>query len=226
MAEALIALGGNVGDVRSTFEQAIAKLCSDDFVRLTARSADYRTPPWGMTKQAPFVNVSHRRDHVAGAARPPGARARMRASRSWDATARSSAAGTANHPTSILLAYDDPGAHRDPDESWPGIRTCLNGPSVLLPFGWRLRPIGLIAGVQGRGRARLAWDASGHRQAPARRGTALYPSFYSGLALSGPAWHFAAMTDPELYCSPPIFRPLHGQEWAQARRCGAQGRAV
>jgi 2-amino-4-hydroxy-6-hydroxymethyldihydropteridine diphosphokinase len=57
VAEALIALGGNVGDVRSTFEQAIAKLCSDDAVRLIARSADYRTPPWGLTKQAPFVNA-------------------------------------------------------------------------------------------------------------------------------------------------------------------------
>jgi 2-amino-4-hydroxy-6-hydroxymethyldihydropteridine diphosphokinase len=57
MAEALIALGGNVGDVRSTFEQAITKLCSDDAVRLIARSADYRTPPWGLTEQAPFVNA-------------------------------------------------------------------------------------------------------------------------------------------------------------------------
>ena len=26
-------------------------------VRLTARSADYRTPPWGVTEQAPFVNL-------------------------------------------------------------------------------------------------------------------------------------------------------------------------
>jgi 2-amino-4-hydroxy-6-hydroxymethyldihydropteridine diphosphokinase len=57
MAEALIALGGNVGDVRSTFDQAIAKLCSDKAVRLTARSSDYRTPPWGVTEQAPFVNA-------------------------------------------------------------------------------------------------------------------------------------------------------------------------
>jgi 2-amino-4-hydroxy-6-hydroxymethyldihydropteridine diphosphokinase len=57
MAEALIALGGNVGDVRSTFDRAIAKLCSDDAVRLTARSSDYRTPPWGVTEQAPFVNA-------------------------------------------------------------------------------------------------------------------------------------------------------------------------
>src|SRR5271154_5230601 len=58
MAEALIALGGNVGDVRSTFDQAIAKLCSDKAVRLTARSSDYRTPPWGVTEQAPFVNAA------------------------------------------------------------------------------------------------------------------------------------------------------------------------
>jgi 2-amino-4-hydroxy-6-hydroxymethyldihydropteridine diphosphokinase len=57
MADALIALGGNVGDVRSTFDQAIAKLCSDDTVQLTARSSDYRTPPWGVTEQAPFVNA-------------------------------------------------------------------------------------------------------------------------------------------------------------------------
>ncbi len=57
MAEAFIALGGNVGDVRSTFEQAIAGLCRDDAVRLTARSSDYRTPPWGVTEQAPFVNA-------------------------------------------------------------------------------------------------------------------------------------------------------------------------
>jgi 2-amino-4-hydroxy-6-hydroxymethyldihydropteridine diphosphokinase len=56
MAEALIALGGNVGDVRSAFDQAIAKLCGDGAIRLTARSSDYRTPPWGLIEQAPFVN--------------------------------------------------------------------------------------------------------------------------------------------------------------------------
>jgi 2-amino-4-hydroxy-6-hydroxymethyldihydropteridine diphosphokinase len=58
MADALIALGGNVGDVRATFDQAIAKLCSDGAVRLIARSSDYRTPPWGVTEQAPFVNAA------------------------------------------------------------------------------------------------------------------------------------------------------------------------
>ena len=57
-AEALIALGGNVGDVRTTFDRAIACLCRDETVRLVARSADYRTPPWGITEQPPFVNAA------------------------------------------------------------------------------------------------------------------------------------------------------------------------
>jgi len=57
MAEALIALGGNVGDVRETLERAIAALCDGQAVRLTARSADYRTPPWGVADQPPFVNL-------------------------------------------------------------------------------------------------------------------------------------------------------------------------
>jgi 2-amino-4-hydroxy-6-hydroxymethyldihydropteridine diphosphokinase len=58
MAEALIALGGNVGDVRATFEQAITCLCRDETVRLLARSSDYRTPPWGVTEQPAFVNAA------------------------------------------------------------------------------------------------------------------------------------------------------------------------
>ncbi len=55
-ADALIALGGNVGDVRSTFDRAVAMLCDDD-ARLLARSSDYRTPPWGLTDQPPFINA-------------------------------------------------------------------------------------------------------------------------------------------------------------------------
>ena len=57
MAEALLALGGNVGDVRSAFDRALAMLCDGADVRLTARSSDYRTPPWGVTDQPPFVNA-------------------------------------------------------------------------------------------------------------------------------------------------------------------------
>jgi 2-amino-4-hydroxy-6-hydroxymethyldihydropteridine diphosphokinase len=58
MAEALIALGGNVGDVRATLERAIAALCDGGAVRLIARSSDYRTPPWGVEDQPPFVNCA------------------------------------------------------------------------------------------------------------------------------------------------------------------------
>ena len=56
-AEALIALGGNVGDVRATFDRAVAMLCDGAEVRLLARSSDYRTPPWGVTDQPPFINA-------------------------------------------------------------------------------------------------------------------------------------------------------------------------
>jgi 2-amino-4-hydroxy-6-hydroxymethyldihydropteridine diphosphokinase len=58
MAEALIALGGNVGDVRATFDRAVALLCETDAVRLLARSSDYRTPPWGVEDQPPFINAA------------------------------------------------------------------------------------------------------------------------------------------------------------------------
>jgi 2-amino-4-hydroxy-6-hydroxymethyldihydropteridine diphosphokinase len=57
MTEALIALGGNVGDVRETLERAVAALCDGQTVRLLARSSDYRTPPWGVADQPPFVNL-------------------------------------------------------------------------------------------------------------------------------------------------------------------------
>jgi 2-amino-4-hydroxy-6-hydroxymethyldihydropteridine diphosphokinase len=62
MAEALLALGGNVGDVRATFDRAVAMLCEGDELRLLARSADYRTPPWGVTEQPAFVNCCLRID--------------------------------------------------------------------------------------------------------------------------------------------------------------------
>ena len=57
MVEAFIALGGNVGDVRATFDSAIAILCDSSEVRLLARSSDYRTPPWGIADQPPFTNA-------------------------------------------------------------------------------------------------------------------------------------------------------------------------
>lgn len=56
MADALIALGGNIGDVRDTFRNALATLCNGTDVRLIGRSPSYLTPPWGDVNQAPFVN--------------------------------------------------------------------------------------------------------------------------------------------------------------------------
>jgi 2-amino-4-hydroxy-6-hydroxymethyldihydropteridine diphosphokinase len=57
MAEALIAFGGNIGDVRRTLDRAVTAFCDGEEVRLLARSSDYRTPPWGIEDQPPFVNL-------------------------------------------------------------------------------------------------------------------------------------------------------------------------
>jgi 2-amino-4-hydroxy-6-hydroxymethyldihydropteridine diphosphokinase len=58
MAQALLGLGGNLGNVRTTLDHAVAALCDGHDVQLVARSSDYRTPPWGVTDQPPFVNIA------------------------------------------------------------------------------------------------------------------------------------------------------------------------
>jgi 2-amino-4-hydroxy-6-hydroxymethyldihydropteridine diphosphokinase len=65
--DALIALGGNVGDSRETLARAIEALCDGDVVRLLARSSDYRTPPWGVADQPAFINCAI----VAATSLPP-----------------------------------------------------------------------------------------------------------------------------------------------------------
>jgi 2-amino-4-hydroxy-6-hydroxymethyldihydropteridine diphosphokinase len=57
MTSAWLALGGNVGDTRALLDRAISMLCDGITVRPTARSSDYQAPPWGVTEQAPFVNL-------------------------------------------------------------------------------------------------------------------------------------------------------------------------
>src|SRR5215475_11416319 len=57
MASVLIARGGNVGDVRGTFQKAIANICGMTQAALVARSSDYTTPPWGDEAQSPFTNA-------------------------------------------------------------------------------------------------------------------------------------------------------------------------
>ena len=56
MPESLIGLGGNVGDVRTTLDRAVATFCDGTDVRLVAQSSDYATPPWGVVDQPPFIN--------------------------------------------------------------------------------------------------------------------------------------------------------------------------
>jgi 2-amino-4-hydroxy-6-hydroxymethyldihydropteridine diphosphokinase len=56
--EALLGLGCNVGDVRPTLDRAVALFADGTQVKLIARSSDYRTPPWGVTDQPPFINCA------------------------------------------------------------------------------------------------------------------------------------------------------------------------
>jgi 2-amino-4-hydroxy-6-hydroxymethyldihydropteridine diphosphokinase len=57
MASALIALGGNVGDARARFDAAVDAIRRQAPATLTARSADYETPPWGGVAQPAFINA-------------------------------------------------------------------------------------------------------------------------------------------------------------------------
>jgi 2-amino-4-hydroxy-6-hydroxymethyldihydropteridine diphosphokinase len=58
MTEALLGLGGNVGDVEATLDKAVALFADGENVKLAARSSNYRTPPWGVTNQPPFINCA------------------------------------------------------------------------------------------------------------------------------------------------------------------------
>ena len=103
--EALIALGGNVGDMALTFDRAVAMLCDGERVRLRQRSANYRTPPWGVTDQPAFVNAVIA---VATTLPPRELLARMREVESH--LGRDRAAEQRWGPRTLdldLLAYDD-----------------------------------------------------------------------------------------------------------------------
>ncbi|HXS03369.1 MAG TPA: 2-amino-4-hydroxy-6-hydroxymethyldihydropteridine diphosphokinase [Rhodanobacter sp.] len=57
MTLAYVALGSNLGDPRQQVLDAIAALAGLPETRLLRRSALYRTPPWGVLQQPPFVNA-------------------------------------------------------------------------------------------------------------------------------------------------------------------------
>lgn len=105
MAEALIGLGGNVGDVRTTLDRAVAAFCDGDVVRLLARSADYETPPWGVTDQPPFVNLCLR---VATVLAPKALLQRALAVEAGLGRDRATGRRWGPRPVDIdILAYDD-----------------------------------------------------------------------------------------------------------------------
>jgi len=56
MAEALLGLGGNLGDVRRNLDRAVELLCEDRRAKVRAQSSDFRTPPWGVEDQPAYIN--------------------------------------------------------------------------------------------------------------------------------------------------------------------------
>ena len=105
MAEALLAFGGNVGEVRATFDRALTMLCDGTEVRLNARSSDYATPPWGVEDQPPFVN---RCIAVVTQLSPEALLARVQAIEHALGRARAQERRWGPRPIDIdILAYDD-----------------------------------------------------------------------------------------------------------------------
>jgi 2-amino-4-hydroxy-6-hydroxymethyldihydropteridine diphosphokinase len=143
MAEAVLALGGNVGDVRKTLDRAVAMLCDDREVRLVARSSDYRTPPWGMTDQPAFVNLCL----VVETALPPRALL-ARALEVEAALGRERAKERRWGPRKIdvdLIVYDDIRID-EPDLTLPHPRA-LERAFVLAPLA-EIAPERMIAGTK------------------------------------------------------------------------------
>jgi len=160
VAEALLALGGNIGDVRVTFERAIAILCEDDAVRLVARSSDYRTPPWGVTDQPAFINAVI----MVATSLPP--RALLKRAQDIErALGRDRASEQRWGPRPIdidILAYDDL-TTREPDLTLPHPRL-FERAFVLLPLA-EIACDRVIAG-QRIGDAVAALDAGGIEKLP------------------------------------------------------------
>jgi 2-amino-4-hydroxy-6-hydroxymethyldihydropteridine diphosphokinase len=145
MAEALLGLGGNVGDVRATLARAIAALCDGEEVRLLARSADYRTPPWGIEDQPAFVNAC-----IAVETRLPPRALLERAQAIELALGRARVKEQRWGPRAIdidLIAYDDLTVD-EPGLELPHPRT-LERAFVLVPL-MEIAPDRMIAGIRVR----------------------------------------------------------------------------
>jgi 2-amino-4-hydroxy-6-hydroxymethyldihydropteridine diphosphokinase len=167
MPDALVGLGGNVGEVRTTLDRAVAALCDGSEVRLVAQSSDYQTPPWGVVDQPPFVN---RCIAVATALAPRALLDRALEVERMFGRNRSHEQRWGPRPIDIdLLAYDDV-AIAEPGLTLPHPRL-LERAFVLVPLA-EIVPDRVIAGV--RVRDALAWvDTRGIERLapPSDRGT-------------------------------------------------------
>jgi 2-amino-4-hydroxy-6-hydroxymethyldihydropteridine diphosphokinase len=158
MAEAFIALGGNVGDVQATFTRAIAMVCDGAAVGLLARSANYRTPPWGVADQPPFVNAAIA---ITTSLSPHELLTRTKATER--ALGRNSARERHWGPRPIdldILAYDDVELH-DSDLTLPH-PYMFERAFVLVPLA-EIAPDQIIAGIRVRD-ALARVDAKGIEQ--------------------------------------------------------------
>ena len=206
MADVLIALGGNVGDVRATFRKAIANICGMTQAALLARSSDYATPPWG--------------DETAGAvssmpaSRSKPASIRMRCCSRCTRSRRSSAATAPMRrrwgPRTLdldLIAYDDVTLDK-PELTLPHPRL-FERAFVLVPLA-EIAPDRLIAGRSVSRCAGAAFDR-GYRAAA---GPATEPKMTQNnrLAWRSPRGNFR-----------PNQPTASGNDWADDRRltiCG------
>jgi 2-amino-4-hydroxy-6-hydroxymethyldihydropteridine diphosphokinase len=160
MAEALLALGGNVGDVRATLDRAIAAFCDGEQVRLLARSADYRTPPWGIEDQPAFVNLCLA---VETGLPPRALLARAQAIERTFGRERAKERRWGPRPVDIdLIAYDDL-ALDEPDLKLPHPRL-FERAFVLVPLA-EIAPEKMIAGIRVRD-ALARVDAKGVEKLP------------------------------------------------------------
>jgi 2-amino-4-hydroxy-6-hydroxymethyldihydropteridine diphosphokinase len=163
MAEALVALGGNLGDVRETLDRAVATLCDGADVRLTARSADYRTPPWGVEEQPAFVNLCIA---VETSLAPQDLLARAQAVERALGLDRAKKRRWGPRPIDIdLIAYDDI-AMSSPDLSLPHPHL-FERAFVLVPLA-EIAPDRLIKGRRVRD-ALAQVDRTGIEKLPPRR---------------------------------------------------------
>jgi len=162
VAEALVALGGNVGDVRDTLERAIAAFCDGKTVRLLARSLDYRTRAWGVEDQPAFVNLCIA---VETTLRPGALLSRAQAVERALGRERSKERRWGPRPVDIdLITYDD-FAIDEPELTLPHPRLFARA-FVLVPLA-EIAPERLIAGRRVRD-ALAQLDTSGVEKLPAR----------------------------------------------------------